>query len=71
MISLENTTRMSIELLEQSANSEAHMDVLYLLGCLPGGVMDSQLKLMYGKEVTNSLEKLKALSFLEYEREKY
>ena len=44
IISLDSSTRMSIELLQQS--SEDDLEILYFLGCLPGGVKETQLKCM-------------------------
>ena len=63
-ISLNLTTEASIRLLQDSAIE--HLNMLYYLGCLPGGVMMDQLKEMR-EDVETSLEILDGMAFLEHD----
>lgn len=68
-ISLEFSTHCSIQLLEQSSKDD--VQVLYFLGCLPGGIREPQLRQMLDRQVKLTLEKLESLSFLENESATY
>ena len=52
-MSLKVSAEMSLKLLEE--NSPEDMSLLYFLGCLPGGVKESQLKKMYNRDIGKSL----------------
>ena len=55
---------MSVKLLE-SIDPEQR-DLLYFLGCLPGGVRESQLKKMWDRQMhSRALENLNQLALLE------
>ena len=66
-ISLTLTTEASIRLLEDS--EPKHLEMLYYLGCLPGGVMLEQLKKMR-TDVDKSIRILDDMAFLEHGEEK-
>ena len=66
-MSLNFTTNASIKLLEESAPS--CLNLLYFLGCLPGGVLHDQLKEMW-TDVDESLKILDDMSLLEQGEEK-
>ena len=69
-MSLKISTEMSINLLKDSSPND--MQLLYFLGCLPGGVLETQIKSMWVlPNIRKSLENLEALSFLETGLEKY
>ena len=55
---------MSVKLLESSNRED--LALLYFLGCLPGGATEEQLAQMWNNDVSESIERIKALSFLEY-----
>lgn len=68
-MSLKVAAEMSVKLLESTQLDD--INLLYFLGCLPGGVSEVQLHEMYGlDELTDSLERLRVLSFLEVGVEK-
>ena len=56
---------MSVKLLESNYSNDTNL--LYFLGCLPGGVSQETLTEMWGKpnEVTQSIERFTELSLLE------
>ena len=66
-ISLTLTTEASIKLLKES--EPKHLEMLYYLGCLPGGVMLEQLKKMR-TNVDESIRILDDMAFLEHGEEK-
>jgi len=69
IMSLKVAAEMSVKLLESTQLDD--INLLYFLGCLPGGVSEIQLTSMYGlDELTDSLERLRELSFLEVGVEK-
>ena len=43
------------------------MHLLYFLGCLPGGVSEERLSKMWDSDVSDSVKRIKALSFLEHD----
>ena len=64
LMSLKTASEMSVKLLASTYPEETSL--LYFLGCLPGGVMKEQLEKMWGvNDLTQSLERLRDLSFLE------
>ena len=69
IMSLNVAAEMSVKLLEDV--DEDHKNLLYFLGCLPGGITDSQLKDLWPAEAAQkSLDQLKKLYLLESSSEK-
>ena len=66
-MSLEIAVEMSVKLLEKIANSDNEINLLYFMGCLPGGVTKAQLRDMWGHgSLTDQcLEKLQKFPFFE------
>ena len=66
-MSLEVAAEMSVSLLERLPYPEDDLNLLYFLGCLPGGVTKKQLREMWdqGMETYQSLERLQKLPFFE------
>ena len=62
-MSLNVAAEISVKLLESSNKED--MDLLYFLGCLPGGVTEEQLLKLWSNDVSESLERINALSFFE------
>ena len=62
-MSLKITTETSVELLKRSFPQA--LDLLCLLGQIPGGLKEPQLRKVWDKNVSESLENLKRLNFLE------
>ena len=55
-MSLNVAAEMSVKLLEEMEAGEDHKNLLYFLGCLPGGITDAQLNSIWGAEsAQNSL----------------
>ena len=63
IMSLNVAAEISVKLLESSNKED--MDLLYFLGCLPGGVTEEQLLKLWNNDVSESLERINALSFFE------
>ena len=60
---------MNVKMLEKTKPKD--MALLYFLGCLPGGCKQDQLTKMWNMDVTEILQDLEKLSFLEVGVEKY
>lgn len=68
-MSLRVSTEMSVKLLEETCSDDSQL--LYFLGCLPGGANLTQLKQMWTKPtIQKGLDRLEQLSFLEVCEEK-
>ena len=65
--SLLASAEASIQLLE--TGDPESLNLLYFLGCLPGGVRSEQLKKMFGDDKRQQLHTLKKLSFLDASQE--
>lgn len=63
IMSLNVASEMSVKLISQTYPED--VDLLFFIGCLPGGVQDKQLEKMWGKDISRSLERLSELSFFE------
>ena len=68
-MSLNLAAEMSVKLLE--ALDDDHKNLLYFLGCMPGGVTDAQLRELWDLEAAQKcLHQFKKLNMLEADTEK-
>mgnify|MGYP001123103059 CR=1 FL=1 len=64
LMSLKTISEMSVKLLASTYPEDTNL--LYFLACLPGGVVKEQLEKMWGAtDLSQSLERIRDLSFLE------
>ena len=64
MISLDVAAEMSVKLLEDLPYPDDDKNLLYFLGCLPGGLSMGQLKELW-RDPEEPVEMLRKMSFLE------
>ena len=63
--SMEVATRMTLKLIPKKNRNASAKDLLFFLGCLPGGISMNRLQKMWDQTLKEELKELQELSLIE------